>query len=423
MSSSLDARPAHQSPLQIAQDQLWRACEALGLDSAVYERFKEPHRIVTVSIPVQMDSGELRTFTGFRSQHADVLGPCKGGIRFHPDVSEDEVKALSMWMTFKCALLSLPFGGGKGGVICNPKAMSRGELERLSRGYIRAIADIIGPEKDIPAPDVYTNAQIMGWMMDEYSKFKGYFSPAVITGKPLVLGGSLGRNEATARGCVYTIQQAAKRLDIDLRSATAVIQGYGNAGSIVAQLLHAVGVKVVGVADSSGTVYNPAGLDPDALLKHKQRTGSVKDFAGGVAVPEDEFLTLECDILVPAALENVITGENAPRLRTRLIAEAANGPTTPEADEILHERGIFVIPDILANAGGVTVSYFEWVQNLTMTYWTEDEVNRQLEVRMVEAFEKTYAMMKEKSVAPRLAAYMVALRRLTDAAKARGWIQ
>ena len=411
------------SALKIAQAELLNACEALGLGPGVYERFKEPQRVVIVSIPIEMDSGECRSFIGYRCQHTDVLGPTKGGIRYHPAVTLDEVKALAMWMTFKCSLLSLPYGGGKGGVVCNPKELSRGELERLSRGYIRAIADNIGPEKDIPAPDVYTNSQIMGWMMDEYSKIRGYYSPGVITGKPLVIGGSLGRTEATARGCVYTIQEAARKLSIDLESATAVIQGFGNAGSFVAKFLSEIGVKIVGVSDSKGSAYNPQGLDVRALVKFKEETGSVLGFPGSENVPEEDFLALPCDILVPAALENVITGKVAERIQAKVVAEAANGPTTPNGDKVLLERGIFVIPDILANAGGVTVSYFEWVQNLTQLSWTEEEVNARLKRSMVEAFEKMYAVYTQQNnnKTPRLAAYMVALQRIVDAARARGW--
>ncbi len=412
-----------ENPFLIAQEQLRLACEAVNAHPAIYEILKEPERVVTVSFPVRMDSGEYRTFIGYRSQHTQVTGPAKGGIRFHPSVTLDEVKALSIWMTFKCALAALPFGGGKGGVVCNPKELSRGELERISRGYIRAIADVIGPEKDIPAPDVYTNAQVMGWMFDEYSKAVGRNAPGVITGKPLVVGGSLGRNEATARGCVITIQQAAAALGLPLSDLTAVIQGYGNAGSIAAILLHELGVKVIAVCDSRGSAFNPEGLDPRKVLEHKQKTGSVRGFPGSEEVPEDEFLGLECDILVPAALENVITVRNAGKIKARIVAEAANGPTTPEADKILHDSGVLLIPDILANAGGVTVSYFEWVQNLSNFYWTEEEVNARLEQKMVDAFRRTYAMHEKLGCDMRTAAYAVALDRLASAMRARGWIE
>src|SRR5690606_23425874 len=293
-------------------------------------------------------------------------------VRFHPDVNLDEIKAMSMWMTFKCAVVQLPFGGGKGGVICNPKALSPGELERLSRGYVRAVAPFIGPELDIPAPDVYTDAQVMAWMMDEYSHLVGRDAPGVITGKPLVIGGSLGRTEATARGCVIAVREAACYQGWDLNGATAVIQGFGNAGSISARLLNELGVRIVAVCDTTGNAYDPDGMDPLELLAHKQRTGSVRGFPGSREVPPEEFLTIPCDILVPAAMENQITADNAPRIRARIVVEAANGPTTPEADAILYKRGITVIPDILASAGGVTVSYFEWVQNLNRWYWSEE---------------------------------------------------
>ncbi len=410
------------NPFHSAQRQLLHAVEQLGLDRAVYEVLKEPERVITVSIPVRMDDGSLRTFIGYRSQHTMATGPAKGGIRFHPDVTLDEVKALSMWMTFKCAVVQLPFGGGKGGVVCNPKTMSKGELERLSRGYVRAIAPFIGPERDIPAPDVYTDAQVMAWMMDEYSRLTGNDSPGVITGKPLVIGGSVGRTEATAFGCVIAAREAARDQGWDLEGATVVIQGYGNAGSISARLLHELGAKVIAVSDSSGTAYDPRGLDPVALLAHKRRTGSVRGFPGSQEVPAEQFLTLPCDVLIPAAMENQITAENAPKIRARLIVEAANGPTTPEADPILFKRGVTVVPDILASAGGVTVSYFEWVQNLNRWYWGEEKVSRRLERAMVRACQRVLELGKEHRVNLREAAYMAALERVAAALKARGWI-
>lgn len=422
MATELKVQHVTENSFDIARQQLRAACEALNLPSGVYEILKEPARVHVVSIPVKMDSGEVKTFIGYRAQHTDVTGPTKGGIRFHPNVTLDEVKALSMWMTMKCNLVGLPYGGAKGGVVVNPKKLSQRELEQLSRGYIRAIVDAIGPDRDIPAPDVYTNAQVMGWMMDEYSKLVGCCSPGVITGKPLAVGGSLGRNEATARGCVFTVREAAAKLGLDLSQATAIIQGFGNAGSVAARLLNELGVTIVGVSDSQGAVYNPAGLDPYALAEHKAATGSVKGFAGGTDVDGDGLLEMPCDILVPAALENVITAGNAERIQARIVAEAANGPTTPEADEILFRRGVTVIPDILANAGGVTVSYFEWVQNRMHFYWTEEEVNQRLERMMVEAFCKTYEMSREKQVNMRLAAYMVSLDRIAKAMAARGWI-
>ncbi|HEY8418648.1 MAG TPA: Glu/Leu/Phe/Val dehydrogenase [Limnochordales bacterium] len=418
---NLETAMEHRSnPLHNAQQLLRRAVEQLGLEPSVYEVLKEPERVVVVSIPVRMDDGSLRTFIGYRAQHTMATGPAKGGIRFHPDVTLDEIKALSMWMTFKCAVVQLPFGGGKGGVVCNPKQMSRGELERLSRGYIRAIAPFIGPERDIPAPDVYTDSQVMAWMMDEYSRLTGNDSPGVITGKPLVIGGSVGRTEATALGCVITIREAANYLGIDLNGATAVIQGFGNAGSISARLLNELGVRVIAVSDSSGNAYDPDGLDPVELLAHKKRTGSVRGFPGSREVPPEEFLTLPCDILVPAALENQITADNAHKIQARLIAEAANGPTTPEADAILFERGITVIPDILASAGGVTVSYFEWVQNLNRWYWGEEKVNRRLERAMVRACQRVFNLGQQHKVNLREAAYMAAVERVASALRARG---
>lgn len=408
------------NPFVMAQQLLREACDTMALDPDVYELLKEPARALIVSIPVRMDSGDIQNFIGFRVQHSDVLGPTKGGIRFHPDVTLDEMKAQSMWMTFKCSVIGLPFGGAKGGVICNPKSLSPGELERLSRGYIRALAWNIGPDKDIPAPDVYTNPQIMGWMYDEFSRIHGKNVPGVITGKPIVLGGSLGRNEATALGCVFAIREAAARKHIQLDQATAVIQGFGNAGSITAKLLHELGVTVLAVSDSNGTAVHENGLNLEGLLAHKAKTGSVAGFPGSKSVPADELLELECDILVPAALENVITRHNAHKIRAKIVAEAANGPTTPEADEVLYARDILVVPDILANAGGVTVSYFEWVQNLTQLYWTEHEVYERLERMMVQAFERTYRVHEEHHVSMRVAAYMVALERIAEALRARG---
>ncbi|MBE3576847.1 MAG: Glu/Leu/Phe/Val dehydrogenase [Limnochordales bacterium] len=410
------------NPFHIVQQEIRQAVEAAGLPAAVAEILQEPARVVAVSFPVRMDNGEVRLFRGFRSQHTFALGPTKGGIRFHPQVTLDEVKALSMWMTLKCGVIGLPYGGGKGGVICNPKELSQGELERVSRGYIRAIAAFIGPDVDIPAPDVYTNAQVMAWMMDEYSQITGRPVPAVITGKPIILGGSLGRNEATARGCVIVIREAAREIGLDLQQATAAIQGFGNAGSIAARLLSELGVRVIAVNDSRGGVYNPDGLDVAALVRHKQATGSVAGFPGSQPISTEELLTLPCDILIPAALENQITAAVAERVRARIVAEAANGPTTPEADVILTAHNILVLPDILANAGGVTVSYFEWVQNLQQYYWTEQEVNQRLEALMVKAFRSVYSTYREKNVTMRRAAYMVSLARVAEAMKSRGWL-
>ncbi len=408
---------------QIAQQQIKTAVDKLGLSPAVYELLKEPLKVLTVSIPVEMEDGSVKVFTGYRAQHNHAQGPLKGGIRFHPDVTLDEVKALSMWMTFKCAVAGLPYGGGKGGVAVNPKELTPKELERLSRGYIQAVAPILGAEKDIPAPDVYTNPQVMAWMMDEFSKLKGHNEFGVITGKPLSVGGSAGRNEATARGCMITVREAAKAIGLNLKGATVAVQGYGNAGSIVARLLHELGCKIIAVVDSVGGAYSSAGMDPVALADFKAKTGTVKGYPGTRNISNTDLLTMECDILVPAALENQITAEIAPRVKAKIVGEAANGPTTPEADVILHQRGVLVIPDILASAGGVTVSYFEWVQNNMGYYWSEAEVNEKLEREMVKAFQAVYNMYKSrKDVDMRVAAYMVAIRRVAEAMQVRGWL-
>lgn len=409
------------NPFKIAQQQISVAAEKLGLDPSIEAMLKEPQRVLIVNFPVKMDDGTTKIFTGYRSQHNDAVGPTKGGIRFHPGVTLDEVKALSMWMTFKCGVVGLPYGGGKGGICCNPKELSPRELETLSRAYFSAISQIVGPDKDIPAPDVYTTPQIMSWMMDEFSKIKQSNQFGVITGKPLIVGGSLGRNEATARGCAFTIKKAAQELEIDLKGAKVAIQGFGNAGSIAARLLDDMGCQIVAVSDSRGGTYNPNGIHPHAVQAHKEQTGSVCGFCQN-DMGNDEILELDIDILVPAALENVITEANAANIKARIIAEAANGPTTPEADKILFKNGVMVIPDILANAGGVTVSYFEWVQNLMNYYWSEEEVNLKLEKVMFNAFDKTYDMSRKHHVDMRTAAYMVSIDRVAEAIKTRGWI-
>lgn len=411
------------NPFENAQQEIKRAVGRLGLHPAVYEVLKQPMKVLTVVIPVEMDDGTVRVFTGYRAQHNSALGPAKGGVRFHPDVTLDEVKALAMWMTFKCAVVGLPFGGGKGGIVCNPRELSVGELERLSRGYVRAIAEIVGPEKDIPAPDVYTNPQIMAWMMDEFSRYKGYNNFGFITGKPPVVGGSAGRNEATARGCAIAIREAAGLLGLPLAGAAVAVQGFGNAGSIVARLLHEMGCRIVAVADSSGGVYNEGGLDPVKLREYKNRTGSVKGYPGSRPISPAEVLTIDCDILVPAALENQINASVAGQVKAKIVAEAANGPTTPEGDRILNQKGIFVIPDILASAGGVTVSYFEWVQNNMGYYWTEQEVNQRLEEVMVRGFHEVVTMYRaSRDVDMRLAAYMVSVQKVARAMEVRGWL-
>jgi glutamate dehydrogenase len=409
------------NPYEIAKKQIEAAAAKLGLDSHIAEILKKPMRVLSVSFPVKMDDGSIQVFEGFRAQHNDAIGPTKGGIRFHPDVTLDEVKALSMWMSFKCGVVGIPYGGAKGGVICDPQKHSLGELERISRGFIEAIAQIIGPDKDIPAPDVYTNSQVMGWMMDTYSRLKQSFSPGVITGKPLILGGSKGRNEATARGCVFTIMEAMKELGRPLQDATVAIQGFGNAGRITAKLLSELGCKIVAVSDSKAALYDPNGLDLSKAESLKDQ-GSLLDYGSEYQIDHRELLELDVDILVPAALENSITVENADRINARIIAEAANGPITPDADQILTAKKILVIPDILANAGGVTVSYFEWVQNLMNYYWSEEEVNDKLAEIMVRSFREVNQTAKEYETDLRTAAYMISLKRIVDAMKARGWV-
>lgn len=409
------------NPFEIVQKQIDAAASLLGLPSTAVEILKHPKRVVCVSFPVKMDDGSVRVFEGYRSQHNDAIGPTKGGIRFHPDVTLDEVKALSMWMTFKCGVVGLPYGGGKGGVICDPHDFSKSELERISRGFMEAIADIVGPDKDIPAPDVYTTPQIMGWMMDTFSRLKGAYSPGVITGKPLIIGGSKGRSEATAQGCVFTILEALKELGRKPEETTVAIQGFGNAGRISAKLLAELGFAIVAVSDSRGGIYDPNGLDVEKVGQLKD-TGSIQDYENGKKISNAELLELDVDILIPAALENVITGANAERVRAKVIAEAANGPTTPDADVILRKNGVVVIPDILANAGGVTVSYFEWVQNLMHHYWSETEVNEKLQTAMVEAYAAVRALAEKYGVDMRTGAYMVSLLRITQAMEARGWI-
>lgn len=410
------------SPLKNVQKQIKNVCEKLGLEDSIYEILKEPERVLEVSIPVKMDDGTVQTFTGYRAHHSTILGPAKGGVRFHPNVTLDEVKALSAWMTFKCGVVGIPYGGGKGGVICNPKELSRNELEKLSRGYIRAIYTMIGPDKDIPAPDVYTNAQVMAWFMDEYSLLKGYNSPGVVTGKPIRLGGSLGRAAATGNGCTFVVREAAKKIGLEINNATVAVQGCGNVGGSAARGIERLGAKVVAMSDSKGGIYNPDGLDPNAVLEYKKEKGSVLGFPGSREITNEELLQLKVDILVPAALENVITGKNAADIKAKLVVEGANGPTTLEANDILVEKGIFVVPDILANAGGVTVSYFEWVQNLMNFYWTEEEINSKLENIMTKAFEEVYDMHNKFNVNMRDAAYMVSIQRVAEAIKLRGWV-
>ena len=396
------------------------AAERLHLDPGIREKLRWPKRELTVHFPVRMDDGSIQVFLGYRVQHNVTRGPAKGGIRYHPDVTLEEVRALAALMTWKCAVVNVPFGGAKGGVRCDPKKMSLRELEGLTRRYTTEISVLLGPESDIPAPDVYTNAQTMAWIMDTYSMHKGYSVPGVVTGKPIAIGGSLGRKEATARGCVFTIQEAARELGLDLSRATAVVQGYGNAGSIAAVLLQELGVRVIAVSDSRGGAFNPKGIDPARVLDHKGKTGTAATFPEADRISNQELLELPCDILVPAALEGVITKENAPRIKARIMAEAANGPTTPEADPILFANNVFVIPDILANAGGVTVSYFEWVQNLEMLHWSEEDVNRRLREIMVRSFHEVKEIAVKERVDMRTAAYILAVGRVAEATLLRG---
>jgi glutamate dehydrogenase/leucine dehydrogenase len=392
----------------------------MKLDPDIVEILKHPQHTLEVAIPVRMDNGRVKVFRGFRVQHNDALGPYKGGIRYHPQVTLDEVRALAFWMTMKSGVLGLPYGGGKGGIICNPKEMSVGELERMTRRFAKELAGFIGPLRDVPAPDVYTSGREMAWIFDEYSRIQGHGVPEVITGKPISIGGSLGRTEATSRGLFITVREAAKHLGLDLKKATCAVQGYGNVGYYAALFLSQSGAKLVAASDSQGGAYDSGGLDAAKLMKHKEKTETVVGYPGSKKIGNTELLELDVDILVPAALENQILGTNAPRIKARIVAEGANGPTTPEADDVLHKNGKLVIPDILANAGGVTVSYFEWLQNLRREYWTEAEVNRRLEEKMVAAFKDVYDTHEREKVHMRTAAYIVALTRIAEAIKARG---
>lgn len=409
------------NPYLTAQQQIETAAQKLQLKQHVIEILKRPMRVLKVTFPVKMDDGSIRVFEGFRSQHNDAMGPTKGGIRFHPDVNEDEVKALSMWMTFKSSVVGLPLGGGKGGVIVDPRTLSKGELERVSRGFFEAIAQIIGPDKDIPAPDVYTNPQIMGWMMDTFSRLKGAYTPGVITGKPLSIGGSKGRGEATAQGVVFTVIEAMKQLNKPLENARVAIQGFGNAGRNVAKLLSGLGSKIVAVSDSKGAIYDASGLNLERVMEMKDQ-GSIHDYGAEYRINPQDLLELDVDILVPAALENVITLENAYRIKAKIIAEAANGPTLPEADQVLFAKGVLVIPDILANAGGVTVSYFEGVQNAMNYYWSEKEVNAKLKEIMVDSYHQVSTIAEKYQTDLRVAAYIKSIKRVEEAMIARGWI-
>ncbi|AUJ26384.1 glutamate dehydrogenase [Virgibacillus dokdonensis] len=397
------------------------ALEKLGYPEEVFELFKDPVRMMTVRIPVRMDDGSIKVFTGYRAQHNDAVGPTKGGVRFHPDVTEKEVKALSIWMSLKAGIVNLPYGGGKGGIICDPREMSFRELEGLSRGYVRAISQIVGPTKDIPAPDVFTNSQIMAWMMDEYSRIDEFNSPGFITGKPIVLGGSHGRESATAKGVTICINEAAKKKGLDVKGARVIVQGFGNAGSFLSKFLHDAGAKVVGISDAYGGLYDSEGLDIDYLLDRRDSFGTVTKLFNNT-ITNKELLEMDCDILVPAAVENQITDENAYKIKASIVVEAANGPTTMEATKILTERGILLVPDVLASAGGVTVSYFEWVQNNQGYYWSEEEIDVKLHETMIKAFNSIYNTAETRRVDMRLAAYMIGVRKMAEASRFRGWV-
>jgi glutamate dehydrogenase/leucine dehydrogenase len=409
------------NPFQSAQSQLAAVQNILHIDPNIYERLRVPDRVIEVAIPVRMDDGTTRVFTGYRSQHNNARGPYKGGIRFHPGVSADEVRALSMWMTWKTAVVDIPLGGGKGGVIVDAKTLSDRELEALSRGYISAIAPIIGAQADVPAPDVSTDSRVMGWMLDEYEKTLGHLSPGIITGKPLSLGGSLGRDTATAQGAFYVLEQAAQKLHLSNR-ATVAIQGFGNGGGHLARLLFAAGYRVVAIADSKATIYRGEGLDIPAIDEHKKTTGTLQTCIGCEALPSEAVLSVPADILVPAALENAIHEGNARSVQAKLIIEIANGPVTPEAEEILLERGVSIVPDILANAGGVTVSYFEQVQNAMNFYWTEDDVRDKLREKMARAIEQVWEEKERYNVSVRMGAYILAVSRVAQAMQDRGRI-
>lgn len=415
--------PALTDDMMSSTQQIIRvALERLGYGESYYELLKEPLRLLTVRIPISMDDGTTKVFTGYRAQHTDVAGATKGGIRFHPEVTAMEVSALSLWMTLKCGIFDLPYGGGKGGVVCDPRQLSFNEMERLARGYVRAISQIVGPTKDIPAPDVYTNAQIMAWMLDEYSHIREHDSPSFITGKPIVLGGSQGREKATSLGVAIAIREAVKIHGMELQGLKVCIQGFGNVGSYLAEILDQWGAKVVGISDVHGGIFSEHGLDIPHLLDKRDSFGGVTNLFKE-RLSNEAFLELPCDVLVPAALENQITSRNMDRIQASMIVEAANGPTTMDATERLHERGIPVIPDVLANAGGVTVSYFEWVQNNQGYYWTEEEVNDKLEAKMVEAVHSVLKIAEERKITPRLAAYMKGIQKYASASRLRGWVR
>ncbi len=409
------------NPFETAKQQVDIVADLIGLDGGVREMLKHPKRELTVNFPVRMDNGDYRVYTGYRVQYNMARGPCKGGIRYHPQVSLDEVRALAAWMTWKTAVVNIPYGGAKGGVICDPKHMSKGELERLTRRFASEISGIIGPEMDIPAPDVYTDSQTMAWIMDTYSMQKGFSVPGVVTGKPISLGGSEGRGEATGRGCAYVVREAAKDIGLRMKGGTVAVQGYGNAGNIAANLLYdEQGAKIVAVSDSKGGIYKADGFNPHAVEEHKKKTGSVVGFPGAKSISNEEVLETKADVLIPAALENQLTAKNADKVQARIVAEAANGPTVPAADTILFEKKSIVLPDILANAGGVTVSYFEWAQDIQGFFWSETDVNAKLEKVMVKSYQDVHKVAAERKVHHRTAAYVVAIQRVVDAMQMRG---
>ena len=420
--TTVDAPVSHlrENPFEIARFQLRKVADTFAIDPNLVNVLQECKKALSVSIPVSMDDGTTRVFQGYRVTHNVARGPSKGGIRYHGDVTLDEVKALAMWMTWKCALAGIPFGGAKGGVVCNPKTMSEGELQRMTRRFTSEIINEIGPEKDIPAPDVGTDGRVMAWIFDTYSMNKGHSVLGVVTGKPLTIGGSLGREEATARGALYCVREAVRKQQLSLQGTTVAVQGFGNVGSYLAKFLAEDGATVIAVSDSSSGLHNPNGIDVQAAIAHKRETGSLAGFRGAEAISNEDLLLLECDVLAPCALEQVITTENAHRVRAKIIVEGANGPVTPAADEILEEKGVLVLPDILANAGGVIVSYFEWVQGLQEYFWKEAEVNAKLNDIITRAFNETWALMESRSVSMRLAAYGLAVQRVAEATVTRG---
>jgi glutamate dehydrogenase (NAD(P)+) len=411
---------SEDNALEVAVNQLDMVAERINLDPSIRKRLRVPSKSYIVAIPVRMDNGVVEVFQGYRVHHNVSRGPAKGGIRYHPDVTLDETTALAMWMTWKCAVVNIPYGGAKGGITCHPKNMSRGELQRMTRRYTYELINVFGPRTDIPAPDVYTNPQIMSWIMDTYSMAVGYAEPGVVTGKPVPVGGSLGRNEATSRGCIFTVLALLKRLNRNVDEQTVAVQGYGNVGYHAAQIIHDYGAKIVAASDSGGGVYNPNGIHPRDLLKHKEENGTVQGYPDADNVTNEELLELNCSVLIPAAMENQITAENADRIQAEIIAEGANGPTTPLADEILHDKGKYHLPDILANAGGVTVSYFEWVQGLERHFWSEDQVNSGLERVMNTAFDSVWELFQKEKVNMRLASYILAVERVAEAMLLRG---